>query len=320
MKYHNTIPFCWAIMAGAIWLGACQRESAPPAPTPTPKPQREVAFVLKTINNPFFVEMRAGALAEASRHPDIKLSIHATATESAVVEQVQLVESLLGKPVAAVCLTPNDSTVAVGLVVKANTQRIPVVIVDTRLNAQEVARQGAKPATFIGSDNVTGGEMAAKLLAQAIKQRGEVALLEGVAGQETAISRRDGFLRGIRKFPDIKVVAQQPANWERDQAYNVMRAILTAHPRLVGAFASNDEMAVGAARAAADMKRDIEIVGFDYTPDGAAAIKTGDLAGSIAQDPKSMGALAVKSAVAAINGQSLPPEQPVAVVAHSKTN
>jgi ABC-type sugar transport system substrate-binding protein len=276
--------------------------------------KQEVALALKTLTNPYYIVMRKGAEAEALSHPEINLIVQATRVETDALEQNQLVENLLSRGVKALCLTPDDSKAAVAAVVKANARSVPVIIVDTKLDPAELSRQHGHIAAFIGSDNKKGGFLAARTLAEALARKGNVAIIEGAPGQETAVSRKQGFLDGIVSFPNIKVVASQPASWEREKGYAVTQAILVAHPDLDGLFACNDEMALGAVQAAKEMKRKLLIVGFDYTPDGRAAVESGDLVASIAQDPEEMGRLAIRTAALLLNGKEVDPNINVPVV------
>jgi len=278
-----------------------------------PKSPNDVAMVLKTLSNPFFVQMRHGAEAEAVLHPELHLLVQATRTETDTLEQNQIVDNLLARGIRVLCLTPDDSKGSISAVLSANRDKIPVIVVDTKLDEPELHRQGGKIATFIASDNKKGGELAGEVLAQALSQKGKVALIEGAPGQETAVARSAGFLESIGRSPNIKVVARQTAYWEREKGYSVTQAILVANPDVVGIFACNDEMALGAVRAVHDLKRDVVIVGFDYTPDGKAAIERGELYASVAQSPEAMGKLAIQSAASLIAGKAVPPFQPVPV-------
>ena len=129
---------------------------------------------------------------------------------------------------------------------------------------------------------------------------GNVAIIEGISGHETADQRRLGFLEGIDGHPGIRVVASQTANWERALAYNVAENLLQAHPDLDAVFAANDEMALGAleAIAAAGRLDEVSVIGFDAIPDALENIRSGRMMGSVAQFSGEMGRLGVLHAVA----------------------
>ena len=129
-----------------------------------------VALVLKTLNNPFFIEMEAGARAAADSL-GIDLLVQAPDREIDVEKQMQIVENLLQTDMDALLLTPSGSREIVPAVVKANQAGIPVVVVDTRVDAAALAAAGGRVATFIGSDNVDGGRIAGQFVARALNGR-----------------------------------------------------------------------------------------------------------------------------------------------------
>jgi len=200
-------------------------------------------------------------------------------------------------------------------VVKANRASIPVVIVDTRLDSAAAAEAGAKAVSFIGSDNYDGGRIAARFVVDATQGKANVGVLEGIPGHETGDSRLRGFREGIAAAPAVKIVASQPANWERDQGFNVFQNMLQAHPEIDTVFACNDMMALGAIEAirAAGRTGRIRVVGFDAVDDARKAINDGTMAASVAQFPDEMGRVAIENAVKALRGEPVAPDVKVRI-------
>src|SRR5262249_45091527 len=194
-------------------------------------------------------------------------------------------------------------------VVKASNAKVPIVVIDTRLDAKAATDAGVKPATFVGSDNYEGGKLAGEYLVKQTGGRAKVAVLEGIPGHETGDSRLRGFRDGIKDTPDVQIVASQTANWERDQGFNVFQNMLQAHPEVDTVFACNDMMALGALEAirAAGKTGRIKVVGFDAVEDARKAIEDGTMAASVAQFPDEMGRVAVENAVRALRGEAVPP-------------
>jgi ribose transport system substrate-binding protein len=273
-----------------------------------------VAFVLKTLNSPFFNDMQRGAQSAADRL-GVELVVQAAEREVDVERQMQIVENIIQSGVQAICLTPSGSKEVVPAVVKANRANIPVVIVDTRLDPAAADAAGAKAVSFIGSDNYDGGRIAAQFITTETKGRANVAVLEGIPGHETGDSRLRGFRDGIASSPGIKIVASQPANWERDQGFNVFQNMLQAHPDIDTVFACNDMMALGAVEAirAAGRTGSIRVVGFDAVEDARKAIGDHSMVASVAQFPDEMGRVAVENAVKALRGESVPPDVKVRI-------
>ncbi len=300
---------CLALLA--LGLAACNRhapESTAKSGSPT------IALVVKTLNNPFFIDMQAGAEAETKRL-GVNLLVQAAEREIDVERQMQIVENLIERHVDALCIAPSGSREIVPVIVKANRAGIPVLIIDTRADEKALAAAGGRIAAFIGSDNYDGGRIAGAFVAERLGGSGAVAVLEGIPGHETGDARLRGFREAIAAAPGIHIVASQPANWERDQGFNVCQNILQAHPDVKALFACSDLMALGAVEAIAAAHRtgQILVVGFDALPEARAAIKQGTMAATVAQFPQKMGELAVANAVKALKGEAIPASIPVPI-------
>ena len=273
-----------------------------------------VALVVKTLNNQFFIDMEAGAKAAADSL-GLELLVQAPERETDVERQMQIVENLIQRRVKVLLLVPNGSKEIVPAVVKANAAQIPVVTVDTRVDAATLAAAGARVATFIGSDNEDGGRLAGAYLVDRLRGSATVAVLEGVPGHETADARLRGFRKALATSAGMQIVASQPANMDRDQAFNVTQNILQRHPGITALFACNDVMALGALEAitAAGKGSTISIVGFDAQDDARKAVSEKRMAATIAQNPREMGRMAMLTAARLLKGETVPAEQPVAI-------
>jgi ribose transport system substrate-binding protein len=280
-----------------------------------------VALVLKTLNNPFFIDMQKGA-QEAADRLGIDLVVQAAERETDVDKQMQIVENLIETGVAALCITPSGSREIVPAIVKANAAGIPVVAVDTRVDVAAAAEAKAQIASFVGSDNYEGGRLAGEHLVTLTGGKARVAVLEGIPGHDTGDSRLRGFKDAIKDAPGVAIVASQPANWERDLGFNVFQNMLQAHPELDAVFACNDMMALGAIEAIAAQGRagKIRVLGFDAVDDARKAIAAGTMAASVAQFPKDMGRSAVESAFKILRGEAVPADQGVRIELVTKEN
>jgi len=273
-----------------------------------------IAFVMKTLNNPFFMDMQKGAEA-AAKQLGVALIVQAAEREVDVGKQMQIVENLIQRRVSAICITPSGSREIIPAIRKANEANIPVLVVDTRVDQKAMTEAGAATLTFIGSDNKDGGRIAGEYIAAQMKGKGNVAVLEGIPGHETGDDRLRGMHLALDQLKGIRIIASQTANWERDQGFNVFQNILQAHPDVEALFAANDMMALGALEAisAARTKHRIIVVGFDAIDDARKAILRGDMSASVAQHPEEMGRLAVENAFKAMNREKIPAEIPVRI-------
>lgn len=273
-----------------------------------------IALVMKTLNNPFFIDMQKGA-EKAAEKLGINLLVQAAEREVDVEKQMQIIENIIQMKVDAMCVTPSGSKEIVPAIVKSNRQGIPVLIIDTRVDSNALKEAKGHVATFIGSDNVEGGRIAGKYIVERLKGRGKVAILEGIPGHETGDSRLKGFHQIVDQEPGIEIVTSQTANWERDQGFNVFQNILQSHPEVQALFACSDLMALGAieAIAAAGRSGDIIVVGFDAFTEAREAILRDEMDATIAQFPDEMGRLAIENAYRLINGESIPEYLPVKI-------
>ncbi|HSO11147.1 MAG TPA: ribose ABC transporter substrate-binding protein RbsB, partial [Anaerolineales bacterium] len=287
------------LMLVSLLLSACGG-AATAQPT-----EKTIGLVLSTLNNPFFVTLRDGA-QKAADTAGVKLVIVDAQDDSA--KMTAGIEDLITKKVSALLINPTDSDAVVPAIQKANEAGIPVFTVDRGAN-------GGTVAAHIASDNVAGGAMAAEFLCKAIGGKGNVVELQGIAGTSAARDRGQGFNDYMAaNCKDAKVVAQQTANFNRDEGLSVFENILQAQPEIAAVFAHNDEMILGAIQAAEAAKRTgIVFVGFDAVDDAVQAVKDGKLAATVAQQPAEIGRLGVETAVKALNGEKVDASIPVAL-------
>ena len=296
------------LVLGVLAVG-CNRETVS-----TGSSSQRVAFVMKTLNHPFFLDMQRGA-EEAAQKAGIQLVVQAAEREIDVEKQMQIIENLLQTGVRALIVTPSGSREIASAIVKANRANVPVIVVDTRVDPKTAADNKLKIDSFIGSDNYEGGRLAGEHMVKITGGKARVAVLEGIPGHETGDSRLRGFKDALQKHPGMAVVASQPANWERDQGFTVFQNMLQAHPDIDALFACNDLMALGAleAIAAAGRSGRIRVVGFDALDDARKAIDAGRMEASMAQSPRDMGRLAVEAAARVLKGETVPADQIVPI-------
>jgi len=289
------------LILAAFLVSAC---ATPQTAAPTAaRAEETLGLVLSTLNNPFFVTLKDGA-QKAADAAGAKLIVVDAQDDSA--KMTAGIEDLINKKVSAILVNPTDSDAVVPAIQKANEAGIPVFTVDRGAN-------GGTVVSHIASDNVAGGKMAAEFLCKAINGQGNVVELQGNAGTSAARDRGQGFNDYMAaNCKDAKIVAQQTANFNRDEGLTVFENILQAQPDIAGVFAHNDEMVLGAIQAAEAANRTgIVFVGFDAIDDAVQAVKDGKLAATVAQQPAEIGRLAVETALKSLNGEKVQASIPV---------
>lgn len=252
-----------------------------------------IGLAVSTLNNPYFVALTDGA-REAAAALGVKLAV--VDAQNDAINQINQVQTFTTQGVKSIIINPVDSTQAAPAAKAAENANIPLISVDRSID-------GGKVASKIVSDNVAGGRLAAIELGRATS--GAVVHLQGIPGTSASRDRGQGFDKGVNSGT-IQVVATQPADFDRTKGLDVMTNLLQSNPTLTGVFAENDEMALGAIRALGDRAgKDVQVVGFDGTPDALLAIEAGAMAATIAQQPKVLGRIAVEQAVKAARGEQV---------------
>ena len=255
--------------------------------------QGTIGFSVSTQNNPFFVSLKKG-VEEQAKTMGLKVKIVDAQNDPA--KQANDISDLLESGVTVLIVNPVDSAAISTSVEAANNKKIPVITVDRSADKGTVV-------SHIASDNVKGGEMAAKLIADKMGNGAKVAELEGIPGASATRERGQGFHNIADKM--LTVVTKQTAEFDRPKGLNVATNILQANPDVVAIFAHNDEMALGAIQAAKSAGKQIFIVGFDGTEDAQKAVQDGTMAATIAQQPELMGKLAVETAAKVVKGEKV---------------
>lgn len=255
-----------------------------------------IGFAISSFDNDFFVSLKDGVEAAAA---DAGATVTITDAGGDAATQASQVEDFITQGVDLIMVNPVDSDAIVPSVEAANAAGIPVMAVDR-------GSSGGDVVATVASDNVLGGTMAGEYLFEQMGGAGDVLELQGIVGTSAAQDRGDGFQLALDDASGITRVAQQTANFARDEGLTVTENLLQANPDATGLFAHNDDMALGAVEAAAAAGVDLIIVGFDAAPDAVQAIADGTMAGTIAQQPVLIGQLAVEAAMKVIAGETVP--------------
>lgn len=212
--------------------------------------------------------------------------------------QISQIETMISDGCDGIILNPQDAEACSPCVDKAVEAGIPIVGVNTRV-------ENDKLTSYVGSQDVTAGEMEMQNIADLIGGKGKIVIVEGPMGQSAQIERRKGIQNVLDKYPDIEVLAEKTANWSRSEGMTVMENWLQAFDQIDAIVAENDEMALGAKEAAKAAGKDIPAIGVDGITDALNAVESGDLVASIFQDGAGQGSKAVEVVIDAINGKDV---------------
>lgn len=304
-------------LAAALTLAACGDSQHPPVAAVTvaaaspaasarTAPTVRVALIMKTLTNPFFVEMERGA-RRAQQETGIDLQVRTATQETSIDQQIQLVDNEIKAGAQAIVIAPGDSTRLVPVLKQAQDAGIRIVNIDNRLNADAMVAAGMRPVPFISVDNEQGAFKAASYLVAKVDKPAEAAILEGIRSADNAARRKAGAQRGLASNAKVRVVASETANWKIDEAYAVTAALFREHPKISLIFCANDMMAIGAIKYLAETGRSsVRVAGFDALDEAKTAIRARQMVVTVDQQAAEQGYLGVKTAVAMLQGETVP--------------
>lgn len=257
-----------------------------------------IGYTCPTLNNPFFVGMMEGAQKAADERG---ATLTMLGGDNDVTKQVQQVEDFISQEMDAIVIQAVDTTGIVTAVTQANDAGIPV------LTTAETPT-GGDILCAISFDSYESGFNGGTYIAQKLGESGKIIELQGVMGQETSREKSRGFAEAIAEYPDMEILASQPADYDRAKAMSVMENMLQTFDDIDAVYAANDEMALGAAQAieAAGKADEIFVMGNDGTDEALEAVDKGTLGATNGTPGYIQGYIAVDVAVRHLNGESVP--------------
>ena len=221
--------------------------------------------------------------------------------------QLKAVRSFIAQKVDAIVLNPYDKEGCAPAVEKAVAAHIPIVVV----NAQVVNLDKAN--AYVGSDDIDAGKIEMQHIADLIKGKGNVAIMHGPNGNSAEVQRTQGNMEILKKYPEIKVVFEQTANWDRAQALSLMENWLQTGKQIDAVVAQNDEMALGAIEAVKAKGLDpksIPTAGIDGVTDAVRAVQAGNMV-SVLQDAAAQAQGGLDVLMRSIVGASYKPQSDI---------
>jgi erythritol transport system substrate-binding protein len=281
----DTKSLCVLVMALAILLMGCGQAPTNNQPAGGKK---LIVIVTPPHDNPFF---KAEAEAADARAKELGYETMILTHGGDANRQDQLIETAIAQKAAAIILDNAGADASIAAVQKAKAAGIPSFLIDREINATGAA------AAQIVSNNYQGATLGAEKFVELMGEKGNYVELTGKESDTNAGIRSKGYHDVLDKYPGLKMVAQQSANWSQTEAFAKMETILQGQKDIKGVIAGNDTMALGAAAAlkAAGMKSVI-VVGFDGSPDVIAAIKAGEIKATVMQPAALISRMAVEQA------------------------
>ncbi|WFA10131.1 sugar ABC transporter substrate-binding protein [Tissierella sp. Yu-01] len=282
----------------AVVFSACTQET----PASTGGDTFKIGYSCNNFNDTFQTYIVDAAKAYVTENSDLTIDVQDAQED--VIKQQDQINAFIEQGVNALIVVPVDTSAMEPITQAAKDAGIPLVFVNRNPFGEDSVPENVY---YVGSQEVIAGELQMEFVGEQLSGKGNVAILMGILSNEGAVKRTEGNELVIsEQYPDIKVLAKETGNWQRDQGLSITENWLTAYGNDLNAIlANNDEMALGALKAARDAGRDdIIVVGVDAIPDALASVEEGGMAATVLQDAVGQGQGAVVAAHKALKGES----------------
>lgn len=266
-----------------------------------PEPGSHIAVVVKSTKTGFWGNVKKGMDAAVKDlneklgykgEDKIRLSFEGPADETDVESQINIIDAVLSENPSVLCLAAIDMESCTAQLETAAENDIPVVVLDSKVESDLIN-------TVCATDNYAAGAEAARKLAEAIENKGRIAVMAHVETSETSQSREKGFTDEIAKsYPEIEIVNISYENQETSMA-ELAKAVLTLYPDVKGYYCTNEVSANEVLPVIEASKKPIFVVGFDAGKKQIEAVKKGVQLGMLAQNPYGMGYATVVAGIRA---------------------
>ena len=277
----------WLVVVVILTFGCSNKKKEAP---------KKIAVVISTLNNPWFVVLGESAVKRAKA-----LGYEATIFDSQnnTSKEAEHFENLIAAGYSAILFNPTDSEGSVSNVKRAKIAGVPTFCMDREVNSLDVA------TSQIISDSFSGCVELGEYFVRQLNKKGTYVELLGLVGDNNTWNRSKGFHSVVDLFPDLKMVAQQSADFDRSKAMEVLESVLQSNPDIDAVFCGNDAMAMGAYQAlvAAGKSESVMVFGFDGADDVMNAIRENKIKATVMQSPKYMAETAAELADQYLKGK-----------------
>ena len=274
-----------------------QSAAAEPAATQMADTKYKIAALMKDTSDQFVKNIADAIQKRADELPEVELLIQDAGGD--ISKQLSQCEAMIAQKVDAIILNAQDAEGLGAAVDMCNEAGIPIVECNTLTTNTDYK-------SYVGSNDVEAGEIQGTYIKDLLGGKGSICIMYGPMGQSPQILRKEGYDNTILKEPGIKVLADQTANWKRDEALALAESWILNYPDLAAIVCENDDMAMGALQAVEDAGKldQISVSGIDAIPDALQAVKDGKMSCTVFQDSKGQGSKSVDVALAWAKGET----------------
>lgn len=273
-------------------------------PTTTNNTQGKITIgvSIPNMNDRFISYVASGMQAYAKTQPDVTV-IYADAKNDPST-QLQQIKEFIAQDVKAIAFLPMDPTISKTIVDLANQANIPIIAVNRTF------KELTTITSYIGSDSLTAGTLQMNEVARLLGGKGNIAIMDGDMGSDAQVNRTKGNKEVIAKYPNMKIIFEETANYDRAKGMALMAKWLATKQHIDAVVANNDEMIIGAMLAAQVNGQDQNIIfaGVDGTMDALNFMKADKLKVTVFQNAAAQGSKGLQTTIEAANGKKVAKE------------
>jgi ribose transport system substrate-binding protein len=293
------------LIVGLVSAVGCKSASTPDASDSEGSAEGKIVIGLSEPSSgwPYISAYMRAFEAAAAQNPNVTL--HMLSADGDIQKQANDIDDLIVQQVDILLVCSLDGAAILPSLTKAKAAGIPILAVSNEPNEEGQALLEG----FSGPDDKEQGRIAARIMAEALGNKGNIVIVEGTPGQSTTLLRSDGFREELEKIaPDMEILAAQPADWDSAKAKSVAQAFLTKYGTEIDGFFSQDDntaAAVGEVVRDAQLDKNIIIVGTGGSKNGINAIRSGLIYGTMMQSPTTDAEQGLALALRIVNGEKL---------------
>jgi ribose transport system substrate-binding protein len=255
----------------------------------------KIAYMPPTTN-PYYNAIGEGVKAKAAEL-GVDVIVLAATNDADIAGQMKMLQDVATQDVDGIILSTHDENAAEPLVNQLTDQGIAVIIFNS-----DIASFPAPVSAVVGYAQRKATHALGEYIAGLFDGKANVGVLEGQAGYHST-ERVGGFVDAFANYPDMKVLASLPTEWNQETGNKAALDMLQAHPEINLIVAANDFIAIGAEAAVKSLNRDdIQIYGNDGDTTAMEMIAAGDLHGTSNTTPFGMGEIATQTLMDVLNG------------------
>ena len=261
----------------------------------------KIGVTLMDFSTDFGIGLKDYMTAKADAMGDVELTVVDAGGDAA--KQLQQVETFISQKVDAIIMQPQEQEACSPAIDKAKAAGIPII----NCNSLTIT----EPDAYVGSNDSESAEIAMTYIAEQLGGKGNVLMMHGHPGQTAEVKRTEGAMDILAQNPDMTLLDEQTADWDRAEAMTLMENWIQAYGDQINAvFCQNDEMALGALNALvqAGKKDNVLVVGVDAIDDALQSVKDGKMDATVYQDCKGQAEGAIEAAYKLAKGESVEKE------------